>query len=123
MRQAVLIICLILMVSVLIGCEPPGKVSASDAIKVIQESESTYPGVTTSKAIAGLLQALEARGRFIDVVGWTQEYRSGGTHDVWLKVKVNDDPSEFHWVISSDGTINPANQLAQNVTKVQVIKK
>jgi hypothetical protein len=56
------------------------------------------------------------------IQGWTQDYRSGGTHDVWFKVKVNDSLSEFHWVISPDGIIHSANELAQNVTKEQQSK-
>jgi len=118
------VLCIIMLVffSACSANEPSSKVSAADAIKVIQQSESNYSGVTTTDAIAGLLKIKQSQGGFVDIVGWSQDYRSGGTHDVWFKVKTNDSLSEFHWVITPDGMINPANKLAQNVTKKQLAK-
>lgn len=109
-----------------VSCEssgPVGKVSAADAIRVVQESESTFPGTSTTKAIAGLFTVVQNRGGYIQIVGWSQDYRSGGTHDVWFKAKENDKPVEFHWVIDPDGSIHPANALAQNVTKANQVAK
>lgn len=107
----------------LLACSPQnvGKVKSDDAVKVIQDSKSVFDGTSTSKAIAGLLSILDRRGRYVEIIGWSQNYRSGGTHDVWFKVKVNDALSEYHWVIDPDGTINPANQLAQSVTVKQMV--
>ena len=98
------------------------KVKAQDAIRVIQKSASAFPGVNTSDAIAAILKTMQSNGNVIDIVGWTQAYRSGGTHDIWFKVKANDSLSEFHWVISPDGTIKPGNRLTGNVTKKQIAK-
>lgn len=114
---------ILVCVFILSACTPggqSGKISAAEVVGIVQKAESTYPGVTTSDAIAGLLGVLKNRGGAIDIIGWSQDYRSGGTHDVWFKVKVNDDLSEFHWVVTPDGTITPSNNLAQNVTKKQL---
>jgi len=116
-RHLAIIICIFIF---LIGCSPSapaGKVSAADAIKVVQESESTYPGTKTTDAIAGLLKIMKSRGAAVDVIGWSQDYKTGGTHDVWFKVKIDNSISEFHWIIGVDGIITPANKIAQNVTK------
>lgn len=121
------VIYFVFMLFILCGCDKrdytqpypikPKSINPADVIKSVQNYESSYPGVTVTKAIAGLLTVIEARGRFIDVIGWTQDYRPGGTYDVWLKVKVDDDPSEFHWVVTPDGVIHPVNKLARNVSK------
>jgi len=118
------IACLILSI-LLAGCssnEPSSRVSAAHVVQIVQDSESTYPGVKTADAIAGLLKIMQSRGGFIDIAGWSQDFRSGGTHDVWFKVKTDGELSEFHWVITPDGMINPANELARSVTKVQAAK-
>jgi len=75
-----------------------------------------FDGADTAQAIANLLALHSKGGRHIEVAGWSQGYRPGGTHDVWFKVKVNDKTNEYHWVVGPDGTINPANDLAQSVT-------
>lgn len=104
--------------SILFACstQPGSKVSAHDAVKVVQESKSVFDGADTAQAIANLLALHSKGGRHVEVTGWSQGYRPGGTRDVWFKVKVNDKKNEYHWVVDPDGTINPANDLAQSVT-------
>jgi len=86
-------------------------------ITLVQNSESTYPGVTTTKAIAGLLGVLEHRGRYIKIVGWSSvKNLKDSSYDVWLTVEVNDEPSKFHWVVK-DNQVMPVNDLAQSVTR------
>jgi len=53
----------------------------------------------------------------VKIIGWSQDYKSGGTHDVWFKVKTDGELSEFHWKINPDGTIIPINSLARNISK------
>lgn len=122
MRVFIIYLSLFLVFGTILSSEASSKVSAAAVVQVVQSSKSTYPGVSTTDAIAGLLKTLRSRGRFVDIVGWSQEYRSGGTQDVWFKVKIDDSLSEFHWVITPDGMINPANKLTQNVTIKQAAK-
>lgn len=101
------------------GCssEPSGKVNAADAIDVIKKTESSFPGTSTAEAITGLLNMMKNKGAAVDVIGWSQEYKSGGTHDVFFKVKLNGELSVFQWQIKPDGLVIPTNTLALNVTK------
>lgn len=109
--------------SILFACstQPGNKVSANDAVKVVQESKSVFDGADTAQAIANLLALHSKGGRHVEVTGWSQGYRPGGTHDVWFKVKVNDKTNEYHWVVDPDGAINPVNDLAQSVTLKQMV--
>lgn len=106
------------------GCtsEPSSKVNAADAIDVIKKTESFFPGTSTAEAITGLLNMMKNKGTAVDVIGWSQEYKSGGTHNVFFKVKLNDELSVFQWQIKPDGLVVPANTLALNVTKANASK-
>jgi len=111
---------ILMLLIFIVGCgdsSTKSEVDAANVVTFVQDSESCFPGVTINKAIAGLLAVMQNKGSYIEIVGWSQDYTSGGKQDVWFKVKTDDELSTFHWVITPDGKLHAANALAQKVTK------
>jgi len=120
MQKLITVFFVMILIICIVGCgedKPRLKVDTSEVIKYVQDSESSFPGVNISTAISGLLSVMKKRGAYVDILGWSQEYRLGGIQDVWFKVKTDDELSTFHWVITPDGKLNPANDLSRKVTK------
>ncbi|MRR33190.1 hypothetical protein EG829_00625 [bacterium] len=105
-----------------IGCGFRGYQEKEDArskaaITAVQQSESTFPGVDTTNAIAGLLATMESRGKYVKINGWScDKNMNDSNYDVWFTVTINDVQDKYHWVVKGK-EVMPANELAQAVTK------
>ena len=113
-------ILLVILLLVPAGCDTDGaaqtKTGYDEAIRRVQDSESTLPGSTTERALDVVLASLTSEGYEVQPEGWTCTYRDRQYY-IWYNLKIDKSPVKFHWVVSGAQSIVPVNELARTITK------
>ena len=110
----------VLLLLVGISCDRNSSIQSKnrfdEAIRRVQDSESTLHGATTENALNVVLASLSSEGFVVQPEGWTCAYRDRQYY-IWYNLKIDRSPVKFHWIVSGQESIFPVNELARTITK------
>ena len=110
----------VLLLLVGISCDRNSSIQSKnqfdEAIRRVQDSESTLHGATTENALNVVLASLSSEGFVVQPEGWTCAYRDKQYY-IWYNLKIDRSPVKFHWIVSGQESIFPVNELARTITK------